>query len=178
MQSHFLHRAVHICRCPDCQRGLRNGIIEEHRAINLLLSILDEKRRRLFAGFWAMVYGRGGIERLAVITGLSRTTIRRGRREFLHPENIDPSRIRKPGGGRKRIEKKTSRHRGRVGSIAPGCNRRRSDDGPEVDAEINPEAPSRLAAARNPHQPGDRGSIAPPAEVFPPNQSETPGRDR
>ncbi len=104
MPSHCLHRAVHICRCPDCQRGLRNGIIEEHRAINLLLSSLDEKCRRVFAGFWAMVYGRGGIERLAVITGLSRTTIRRGRSEFLHPEKIDPSRIRKPGGGRKRIE--------------------------------------------------------------------------
>jgi hypothetical protein len=134
MQSPFLHRAVHNCCCPDCQRGLRREIIEEHRAINLLLSTLDEKCRRSFAGFWATVYGRGGIGRLAVITGLSRTTIRRGRSEFPHPEGIDPGRIRKPGGGRKRIEKKTSRHRGRVGSIAPGCDRRRPDDEPEVDA--------------------------------------------
>ncbi len=58
-----------------------------------------------FAGFWATVYGRGGIARLVVITGLSRTTIRRGRSEFLQPEGIDTSRIRRPGGGRKRIEK-------------------------------------------------------------------------
>ena len=126
-------RAVRVCGCLDCQQGLRHGIIEEHRAINLLIATLDEKSRRLFAGFWATIYGRGGIEQLAVITGLSRTTIRRGKREFQQPEGIDTSRIRKPGGGRKRIEKKISRHPQGVGAIAPRCNRRRSDDGLEVD---------------------------------------------
>ena len=44
---------------------------------NQLISTLDEKWRRVFAGFWATVYGRGGIERLTIITGMSRTTIRR-----------------------------------------------------------------------------------------------------
>jgi hypothetical protein len=134
MESKPHHRAVHVCRCPDCQRGRRSEIVEEHRAINQLIAILDEKWRRLFAGFWATVYGRGGIARLAVITGLSRTTIRRGRSEFLQPESIDTSRIRRPGGGRKRIEKETSRPRQGVGSVAPRCDRRRPDDGPEVDA--------------------------------------------
>jgi hypothetical protein len=134
MESKPYHRAVHVCRCPDCQRGRRSEIVEEHRAINQLIAILDEKWRRLFAGFWATVYGRGGIARLAVITGLSRTTIRRGRSEFLQPESIDTSRIRTPGGGRKRVEKKTSRPRQGLGSVAPRCDRRRPDDGPEVDA--------------------------------------------
>jgi DNA-binding phage protein len=134
MESKPHRRAVHVCRCPDCQQGRRSEIIAEHRAINQLIAILDEKRRRLFAGFWATVYGRGGIARLAVITGLSRTTIRRGQSEFLHPESIDTARIRRPGGGRKRIEKKPSRPRQSVGSVAPGCDRRRPDDGPEVDA--------------------------------------------
>jgi hypothetical protein len=60
----------------------------------------------LFAGFWATVYGRGGIGRLAVITGMSRTTIRRGKREFQQPVGTNLSCIRKPGGGRKRIEEK------------------------------------------------------------------------
>src|SRR5512135_1934117 len=106
MESKPHHRAVHVCRCPDCQRGRQSDIIEEHRAINQLIAILDEKWRRLFAGFWATVYGRGGIARLAVITGLSRTTIHRGQKEFLQPEGNATSRTRKPGGGRKRIEKK------------------------------------------------------------------------
>src|SRR5512135_2680033 len=78
MESKPLHRPVHLCGCPDCQQGLRNEIVEEHRAINQLISTLDEKWRRVFAGFWATVYGRGGIERLTIITGMSRTTIRRG----------------------------------------------------------------------------------------------------
>ena len=87
----------------------------------------------MFAGFWATVYGRGGIERLAIITGLSHTTIRRGKREFQLPVTTDISRLRKPGGGRKRIEKKPSGHRASVGTTAPRCDRGRSDDGPEVD---------------------------------------------
>ncbi len=134
MDSKPYHRAVHVCRCPDCQRGQRSDITEEHRAINQLVALLDEKRRRLFAGFWATVYGRGGAARLAIITGLSRTTIHRGQEEFLHPESLDTTRIRKPGGGRKRLEKKTSRPRGGIGPVAPGRHRWRSHDGPEVDA--------------------------------------------
>src|SRR5574339_629295 len=109
MDSKPYHRAVHVCCCPDCQPGRRSHLIEEHRAINLLIATLDERWRRLFAGFWATAYGRGGGARLAVITGLSRTTILRGQREFLRPEGIDTSRIRQPGGGRKRVEKKSPR---------------------------------------------------------------------
>ena len=134
MEPKPYQRVVHVCSCPECRRGLRSAIVEEHRAINRLIAILDEKWRRLFAGFWATVYGRGGIELLAVITGLSRTTIRRGKGEFQQPDGLDTSRIRKPGGGRKRIEKKTSRHRGGVGTTAPRCDRGRPDDGVEVDA--------------------------------------------
>ena len=43
---------------------------------------------------------------MTIITGMNRTTIRRGKREFQRPECLDTSRIREPGGGRKRIEKK------------------------------------------------------------------------
>src|SRR5512135_2509486 len=106
MKSRPPSPVVHVCGCPDCQRGLRGEIVEEQRAINLLIATLDERWRRLFAGFWATAYGRGGIEHLAVITGLSRTTIRRGKKEFRQPGSSDATRIRKPGGGRKRIEKR------------------------------------------------------------------------
>ena len=85
MKSKPPYPSVHVCDCPACQQGERSEIVEEHRAINQLLATLDEKWRRVFAGFWATVYGRGGIERLAVVTALSRTTIRRGKREFQQP---------------------------------------------------------------------------------------------
>lgn len=73
---------------------------------------LDERSRRLFAGLLARQFGRGGIQRVFEITGLSRVTIRRGLRECekLQPAELD--RIRSAGGGRKLIEKKfrTSRN--------------------------------------------------------------------
>src|SRR5437868_6825359 len=103
MASKPIHRAVRACRCLDCRRGLRSEVVAEHRAINQLIATLDERRRRLVAGLWATVYGRGGIERLVVITGMSRTTIRRGRRELQQPGSTPRSRIRTPGGGRKRV---------------------------------------------------------------------------
>ena len=65
MKSQPPYRSVHVCDCPACQQGERSEIVEEHRAINQLLATLDEKWRRLFAGFWATVYGRGGVERRA-----------------------------------------------------------------------------------------------------------------
>ncbi|MCY4151582.1 MAG: hypothetical protein OXE94_05025 [Aestuariivita sp.] len=43
---------------------------------------LDERSRRLFAATQAAVLGRGGISTVAKITGLARSTIRRGRQEL------------------------------------------------------------------------------------------------
>jgi DNA-binding phage protein len=80
-------------------------VAEDHRAINRVVASLDERRRRLFAGLLAQQAGHGGIARVARITGLSRTTVLRGLRELAAPP--DPSgRVRRPGGGRPRVEKK------------------------------------------------------------------------
>lgn len=70
---------------------------------------LDERSRRLFAGLLARQLGRGGIQRVCEITGLSRVTIRRGCRECdaSQPDELD--RVRRAGGGRKLIEKKVLR---------------------------------------------------------------------
>ena len=67
---------------------------------------LDERSRRLFAGLLARQFGRGGVQRVHEITGLSCVTIRRGRLESEQSQPNDPDRIRLPGGGRKTIEKK------------------------------------------------------------------------
>ena len=125
---------VHSCCCQDCQHFPHGTIAEEHRLINQLVATFDEKHRRLYVAFLARQQGRGGIARLAQITGLSRNTIRRGKRELLQPSPGSDGRIRHKGGGRKRLEKKRHRPRSRTGKIDAGCHGRRSDDRIEVDA--------------------------------------------
>jgi hypothetical protein len=63
---------------------------------------LTEKQRRLLAGAAARALGRGGGVRMARISGLSRPTVYAGIREL--GERPDPrGRIRRPGGGPKRL---------------------------------------------------------------------------
>lgn len=95
----------HVCSCSICRTHLDSDIVEYHQSINRVVAELDEKGRRLFAGLLASQLGRGGIQRLAEITGLNRRTIRRGRREL---QDLSPvsGRIRRPGGGRRAVEKK------------------------------------------------------------------------
>jgi DNA-binding phage protein len=96
------------CSCSECQLHPNSNVAVEHRALNSLMATLDERSRRLVVGFLAKQSGRGGIVRLAQITGLSRDTIRRGQSELMNPEAQLGSRIRRSGGGRKRVEKKMS----------------------------------------------------------------------
>jgi DNA-binding phage protein len=67
---------------------------------------LDERGRRLFAGILARRQGHGGIWQVAEITGLSRMTIRRGLYESQRGQAEPSDRVRRPGGGRKCVEKK------------------------------------------------------------------------
>ena len=69
---------------------------------------LNEKNRRRFAGVLVQQWGRGGIQRVIEITGLSRNTICRGQCEAQHSEGAsEKGRIRQAGGGRKLVEKNT-----------------------------------------------------------------------
>lgn len=72
----------------------------------LLGGLLNERMRRLFAAAEALAIGRGGISKVARLTGVSRRAISVGIEELEsgQSEGIDPAhtRIRKPGGGRKR----------------------------------------------------------------------------
>ena len=97
---------VHDCRCRDCRAG-NHPLCDDHRQLNLLLSRLDEQQRRWVAAREAQRWGHGGFQRVAEITGLHPETIRRGRDE-LHEELRDRplGRVRLPGGGRPRVEKK------------------------------------------------------------------------
>lgn len=113
------NRTAHRCQCPDCKRDRGGRLAGQHAAIIAFLAILDERDRRLMAAFLARQEGRGGIAQIARISGLSRNTIRRGLRELTTPDALSSPRIRRPGGGRKRSEKKIPTLRaGNGGSFA------------------------------------------------------------
>src|SRR5271157_3264809 len=98
----------HQCRCDVCCRHPGSAEAKEHRAINRVVALLNEKSRRRFVGLLALQWGRGSVEQLSLITGLSRPTIRRGRDEVQGVERPKASgRVRRPGAGRRRVEKNT-----------------------------------------------------------------------
>jgi hypothetical protein len=81
---------------------------EAKAAVVLFMSLLDEQQRRLFAGLEALRLGRGGDRAVAEATGLDPHTIAKGRQELLaHDVLVD--RRRRPGAGRKSVEKKRPR---------------------------------------------------------------------
>lgn len=78
-----------------------------HHQLNVLMSRLDESQRRWLAALEAQKLGHGGCKQISEITGLDVKTIRRGRRELANDLSECPThRIRRAGGGRKRLEKK------------------------------------------------------------------------
>lgn len=62
--------------------------------------ILNERDRRLFAGFLARNIGTGGVQKVSRLTGLDVKTVRRGKREFISRATLQSARIRCEGGGR------------------------------------------------------------------------------
>jgi hypothetical protein len=101
-------KSIHQCECSICQQEEDHPDKQLHHQMNLFLSRLDEQQRRWYVALEAKRMGRGGPTLLSKITGMRVDTIRRGLREL----NADlvgrpEDRVRLPGGGRKRVEKKT-----------------------------------------------------------------------
>ena len=108
---------VHQCQCPECRSTKTNSSTKVlHEKMNILVSTLDERQRRLYAGLESKKLGHGGDRQVSLITGLNVDTIARGRRELDEPELL--GRIRKTGGGRPAVEKKRPRHRIRTRTTA------------------------------------------------------------
>ena len=100
-------KIIHQCPCSSCKRHPYGAIAKQHHAINGVLVTLNEKTRRCFVGLLALQNGRGGIQELAMITGLSRNTIRRGREEIRRSDRL--IKIRQAGAGRNAVEKNSPR---------------------------------------------------------------------
>ena len=71
----------------------------------IFFSTLDEKQRRLYAGYESLKIGHGGDKRIAELLDLDPKTVARGRKELLGGK-VNADNIREPGGGRKQIEKR------------------------------------------------------------------------
>ncbi|MDQ2828762.1 MAG: transposase [Chloroflexota bacterium] len=95
------------CQCPHCQQ---DGVHPEralHRRMNVFMSRLDEAQRRWYAALESQRVGQGGDRLLAQIKGLDEQTIRRGREDRGAELAERPAeRVRQPGAGRLRTEKK------------------------------------------------------------------------
>jgi len=78
---------------------------ELQASLVLFSSLLDEQQRRLYAGLESLKFGRGGDQKLAELLQLDAHTVARGRKQLLAQE-VEWKRVRKPGGGRKLVEKK------------------------------------------------------------------------
>lgn len=78
------------------------------KKLNYLFS-LDEFDARHYAALWAIESGWGGISKISKLAGMSMNTIRKGVYEIETKTNMDlkkSGRLRKEGGGRKRITDK------------------------------------------------------------------------
>jgi Rhodopirellula transposase DDE domain len=72
-----------------------------------VLGTLNEYQARLFVAERALDLGRGGISRLARLTGMSRVTITQGVKDLSSAARLRSAslgRVRNPGGGRKKVE--------------------------------------------------------------------------
>jgi hypothetical protein len=80
---------------------------EVRAAIILLVSLLDEKQRRLYAGLESLRIGRGGDAEIARMLDLDTHTVAKGRRQLLD-RDFEIERVRRKGGGRPSIKKNSS----------------------------------------------------------------------
>jgi hypothetical protein len=82
------------------------GVIDEsaiRQRFDALAPVLDERGKRLFAAAEARSAGWGGVSAAARATGIARSTIRRGLDELSAGEKLSANRVRRTGGGRKRL---------------------------------------------------------------------------
>ncbi len=72
----------------------------------LLAGRINERLQRQLAGAEAKVLGRGGVSAVSRATGLAINTVRRGIAELEEAATAPTGRIRKAGGGRKKLREK------------------------------------------------------------------------
>src|SRR6266496_3329874 len=114
---------IHACQCGPCSRGEAHPERERHYQMNLFLSRLDEGQRRWYLALESQRMGWGADRLLFEITGVDEKTIRRGREDLAASlEDRPVDRVRQPGAGRLRTEKRSDdrRHSAGIGRARDG----------------------------------------------------------
>jgi hypothetical protein len=95
------------CPCSQCQVS-SDGADPHHLRLRAFFAALNERQRRAMAGVEALRLGYGGTRLVSQILELDEKTVLRGRRDVLAGHLAsEQTRVRKPGAGRKRSEKKS-----------------------------------------------------------------------
>jgi hypothetical protein len=76
---------------------------------SVVTPLLDERQRRVVAGAAARMLGRGGVTAVARVASMSRNTVIGGAKEIASGEAAATGRVRREGGGRKRLIEKDPR---------------------------------------------------------------------
>ncbi len=76
------------------------------RRFEALRPALTEHGRRLFAAAEAMTAGYGGVTAVSEVTGIARSTINRGRAEIECGADCGSARVRRAGGGRRKLSQR------------------------------------------------------------------------
>ncbi len=83
-------------------------MIELKAALIIFFSTLNEKQRRLYAGFESLKVGYGGDTQIAELLNIDKRTVAKGRKELLDGK-VDLDTVRETGGGRKQTKKKSQK---------------------------------------------------------------------
>ena len=90
------------------------------RKVTAMLPYLNERQKRMFLALEAERLGHGGIKLIHEITGVSATTIIKGKKELQSGELLSNTRVRMSRGGRKRISQKYNDIRVEIEKIVAG----------------------------------------------------------
>lgn len=94
---------------PDVEMKPDVLMHELKAALIIFYSTLNEKQRRLYAGYESLKIGHGGDKRIGELLDIDKKTVAKGRQELLGGKT-EVDNIREPGGGRKSVKKNSSGH--------------------------------------------------------------------
>lgn len=94
---------------PDVEMKPDVLMHELKAALIIFYSTLNEKQRRLYAGYESLKIGHGGDKRIGELLDIDKKTVAKGRQELLGGKT-EVDNIRESGGGRKSVKKNSSGH--------------------------------------------------------------------
>lgn len=92
---------------PDVEMKPDILMHELKAALIIFLSTLNEKQRRLYAGYESLKIGHGGDKRIGELLDIDKKTVAKGRQELVGGK-VEVDNIRESGGGRKSVKKNSS----------------------------------------------------------------------